>query len=281
MTGVLLRRGLALLVLATAALAAQGAGTTRITWLGHATFRIEAPDGTVLVVDPWLKNPKSPLRGEKDPVAALGRVDYVLVTHAHRDHLADATAIARATGARLVTNFDLGKNMVRLLGFPEAQAGIATMMNIGGELALGAVRVAMVPAVHSSGMGNPFAGDQGPAVVYGGDPAGFVVSVRGGPTIYHSGDTAYFRDMATIGELYGPDVALLSAGDHFTMGPAHAARAALAVGARIVVPMHWGTFPILAQDVGAMEEALRGSAATLMVLRPGDSLVFQGRALLR
>jgi L-ascorbate metabolism protein UlaG (beta-lactamase superfamily) len=255
------------------------AAETRITWHGHATFEVVTPKGVVLLIDPWLKNPKNPAAADgKDPLARLTKVDYILLTHGHTDHIADAAAVARQTGAQLVAMPELGKQMVKLKGYPEKQFTLKTMMNMGGELQLagGEVRVAMTDAKHSGGMDNPFAADdpKAPASVYAGNPAGFVITVAGGPTIYHTGDTDYFADLAYIGEQYAPDVALLSAGGHFTMGPAVAARAAKAVGARLAVPMHWGTFPVLAQDMEAFTAEAKRLGVASRVLRPGETVAF-------
>jgi len=137
-------------------------------------------------------------------------------------------------------------------------------MNIGGEITIanGEVVVAMTPALHSSGLGNPFAKDreEEPELAAGGNAAGFVLQIRNGPTIYHSGDTAYFKDMEIIGEQYAPDVALLNIGGHFGMEPAMAARAAASVRVKLVIPMHFGTFPVLTQDTTFFRRRSRNRA---------------------
>jgi L-ascorbate metabolism protein UlaG (beta-lactamase superfamily) len=257
------------------------ADSTTITWHGHAAFEVVTPKGKVLMIDPWLKNPMNPnAKNSKDPLAAITKVDYILITHGHFDHVGDAVEIAKKTGARLVTNYELGSNMVKLLGYPKQQMGLDTLMNIGGEIAIadGEVTVDMVPAVHSSGMGNPLADEKGPEVVYGGNPAGFVIKIKNGPTIYHSGDTAYFSDMALIGE-QKIDVALINIGGHFGMEPAMAARAAKAVHAKVVVPQHYGTFPVLTPDAKGFAEKLRKMVIRCRVMKPGTSLTFKGKKL--
>jgi L-ascorbate metabolism protein UlaG (beta-lactamase superfamily) len=254
---------------------------TTLTWHGHAAFEIVTPKGKVLMIDPWLKNPMNPnAKNGKDPLTAITKVDYILITHGHFDHVGDAVEIAKKTGARLVTNFELGSNMAKLQGYPKEQMGFDTLMNIGGEITIadGEVTVDMVPAIHSSGMGNPLAGDKEPEVAYGGNPAGFVIKIKNGPTIYHSGDTAYFNDMALIGE-HKIDVALINIGGHFGMEPAMAARAAKAVHAKVVVPQHYGTFPVLTPDAKGFAEKLKKMVIRTRIMRPGTSLTFKGKKL--
>ena len=274
-----IRIAAALLLLALGG-AAWSADTT-LTWHGHAAFEIVTPKGKVLMIDPWLKNPMNPnAKNGKDPLAAITKVDYILITHGHFDHVGDAVDIAKKTGARLVTNYELGSNMAKLLGYPKEQMGFDTLMNIGGEITIadGEVTVDMVPAIHSSGMGNPLAGEKEPEVVYGGNPAGFVIKIKNGPTIYHSGDTAYFSDMALIGE-QKIDVALLNIGGHFGMEPAMAARAAKTVHAKVVVPQHYGTFPVLTPDAKGFAEKLRKLVIRSRVMQPGTKLIFKGKKL--
>lgn len=199
---------LTLLVLAAASALQVSAQETKVRWFGHAAFSITTPKGVVLLIDPWLKNPSNPeAQGGKDPLASVPKVDYILLTHGHRDHVGDAVEIARKTGAVLICNPELAGNLVKLADFPGKQAETDAIMGIGGEIQIadGEVTVAMTPAVHSSSVFNPKAGATEPERAYGGNPAGFVLIIRGGPTIYHSGDTAYFKDMETIGEQYRVD----------------------------------------------------------------------------
>jgi L-ascorbate metabolism protein UlaG (beta-lactamase superfamily) len=271
---------LVLVGLVLAVSATGGLAQTVMTWHGHAAFEIVTPNGVVFLIDPWLKNPTNPkAKDKKDPVEGIKKADYILITHGHFDHVGDAVAIAKKTGARLITNFELGTNMKKVLGYPKDQMGFDTLMNIGGEInvANGEVMVAMTPAVHSSGVTNPNAKDQEPEVVFGGNPAGFVLQIKNGPTIYHSGDTAYFRDMEIIGEQYQPDIALVNIGGHFGMEPAMAARAAVSVKARYAVPHHFKTFPVLTQDPKLFSDEVTKKGISYLYMDPGSTIKFDGK----
>ncbi|HEX8163951.1 MAG TPA: metal-dependent hydrolase [Pyrinomonadaceae bacterium] len=257
---------------------------TKVRWFGHAAFSITTPGGKVLLIDPWLKNPSNPeAKDGKDPLASVPKVDYILITHGHRDHVGDAVEIARKTGAVLVCNPELAGNLVKLADFPGKQAETDAIMGIGGEIKIagGEVTVAMTPAVHSSSVFNPKAGATEAERAYGGNPAGFVLIVKDGPTIYHSGDTAYFKDMETIGEEYEVDLALLNVGGHFGMEPRMAARAAAAVRAKLAVPQHYATFPGIAENADAFAAELKRLKIPFYEMKPGEIISFRGKRMIR
>lgn len=259
-----LRTLVAALLALPLATSAAAKGATEVTWYGHATFVVKTPGGTVLVIDPWFGNPKSP---DKEAGQRLEKVDYILVTHGHSDHIGDAVALGKRTGAKLVGGFDLGRALVKA-GYPKEQAGFETLGNVGGRIDAGDAAVIMVPAIHSSDVSDD-AGHSG-----GGNPVGFVIKVKGGPTLYHTGDTDVTMDMKLIPERHGPvDVMLACIGGHFTMDPAGAALAAAYVKAKIVVPMHFQTFPVIPGSPEELVKALKGRAK-VKVLAPGETVTF-------
>ncbi len=248
------------------------AGGTKLTWYGHSAFRIETPEGKVLLIDPWITNPAN--KSGKEDLEKLSRADLILITHGHFDHVGDAVEIAKKTGAKLVSTFDLGTSLVNYAGYPKDQAGYDTLGNFGGELTLlnGEVRIAFIPAVHSSSVTPP----DGKDIHMGGNPGGFLISVKGGPTIYDTGDTDLFSDMALVPRFRKVDVMIVSIGDHFTMGPERAAWAVNLIRPETVIPMHYGTFPILTGTPEAFAKALkaRGAKAKLKVMRVGETVDF-------
>lgn len=239
---------------APAPVAAKGIRPTSVTWFGHAAFRIVTPGGKTLLVDPWFTNPTNPTG--KDDVKSTP-ADLILVTHGHQDHVGDAVEIAKRTKAKLVATFDLGNALVGG-GFPKDQFGMETGGNFGGTITAldGEVSITFVPAIHSSSLGDKAAGN----------PGGFVIAVRNGPTIYHTGDTDVFGDMAQVGKFTKVDVMLACIGGHFTMDPKRAAEAAKLVKPKTIVPMHFGTFPALAGTPAELGAALKKAA-------PGVKLV--------
>jgi L-ascorbate metabolism protein UlaG (beta-lactamase superfamily) len=236
---------------------------TRITWYGHSCFEIATAGGRTVIIDPWFGNPTSPIGPD-----AVERCDLMLVTHGHFDHMGDAVAIA----SRLRPVWPCMHEMSlwlgrRLPGGADAVIG----MNKGGTVEAAGLRITMTTADHSAGDWNA----AGETTLYLGDPAGFVIELEDGYRIYHAGDTRAFSDMQLIRELYRPDLAMLPIGDHFTMGPVEAALAVEFLGVADVIPMHYGTFPILTGTPDALRAALdaRGlGGVTVHAPAPGGSL---------
>jgi len=225
--------------------AAYAATPTRITWYGQSAFKIVTPNGNVLLIDPFITNPLNK-NGARD-LAALDRVNLMLITHGHGDHVGNAVEIAKKTGAKLVANYDFARALVQYGGFPEKLADRKYLGFPGGEVSAfdGEVKILFVPAVHSSVVeGAPDSPLPG-KVVYGGTAGGFVVAIKDGPTIYHTGDTDLFSDMSLIGRLNKIDIMMTCIGGHFTMGPKRAALAVSLVKPAMAIPMHFGTNPLL------------------------------------
>jgi L-ascorbate metabolism protein UlaG (beta-lactamase superfamily) len=223
-----------------------------ITWLGHGSFQLDTPTGARVLVDPWITgNPSWPDGLEVD------RCDAILLTHGHGDHASDAADIAKQHSAPVAT-------LVELAGWLGGQ-GVedAIGFNKGGSIEVAGLTVTMTNAVHSSSApdGTPL-----------GDPAGFVVEGSGMPVIYAAGDTAVHADMALIGEIYSPGIAILPIGDHYTMGPLQAAYAARLVAAPEIIPGHYGTFGLLTGTPAALREQLAriGVSATVHEGDPGE-----------
>ncbi len=222
----------------------------KVTWLGHSTFLMTSPKGVRLLFDPFLtSNPSCPPAAKR-----VEQVDLMLITHGHVDHCEDAAFIARETGATVIASPEL-------TGWLERQ-GVKHRrpMNIGGRQSLSGLEIAMVPAVHSS---------SAPDGSYLGPATGFVVRFEDGLTIYFAGDTALFGDMRIIRDRHAPDVAFLPIGDRFTMGPEDAAIAAEWVGAKAIVPMHYGTFPELTGTVEELRAEARPRGVEILELTPG------------
>lgn len=243
---------------------------TQLTWYGQSAFKLVTPSGNVLLIDPWLTNPV--FKEGKDELAALKRVDLILVTHAHSDHVGNAVEIGKQTRARLVATYDLSAAMTTVLGYPAELADTDTTGHFGGTLNLldGDVGVTFVPAWHGAGIEK---GEKSPPY-YGGNPSGLIIAIRGGPTIYHTGDTDLFSDMALVSQFNKIDIMLVCIGDHFTMGPARAAEAVKLVDPRTVIPMHYGTFPVLTGTPEAFDRELkeRDVKANLRVMKIGETI---------
>jgi len=229
----------------------------KLTWLGHATFKITTAAGKVILVDPWVTgNPACP-----EPLKKLDRVDLMLLTHGHGDHAGDAIALAKQHEPQVVAIYETA---VWLAGKGVAQT---LPMSKGGTQRIGDVEVTMVHAIHSNSV------EEDGKFLYAGEPCGYVIRLPGGLALYHAGDTGVFGDMKLIGELYRPDVACLPIGDVYTMGPREAALAVRLLGVRHLVPMHFGTFPLLTGTPERLQELTRDiSGLEIHTLKPGETL---------
>ena len=226
-----------------------------VTWLGHGTFLLQSPGGRRILIDPWIEgNPSFPASAPP-----LDPLDLILVTHGHFDHVHDAAPLAKKTGATVVGIFELCQ-WLQSKGVEKASG-----MNKGGTQEQCGIRITMVDARHSSSYV-----DQG-VTVYLGEAAGYVLTFENGLRAYFAGDTALFGDMRLIKELYAPTLAFLPIGDYFTMDPAAAAKAAEMVGARQVIPMHYGTFPILSGRPEQLREFLAPIGVEVIDMQPGET----------
>jgi L-ascorbate metabolism protein UlaG (beta-lactamase superfamily) len=229
---------------------------TKITWLGHGTIQLQFAAGEVLVVDPWLENPKFPKSH------AFERVDAIAVSHGHFDHVHDVVPLAKKFNSKVVCIFETSVWL-------ESKGVAQTIsMNKGGTVDLGFVKLTMTHAVHSCGIL-----DEG-KIIYGGEAAGYVLTQLDGRRIYVAGDTNVFSDMALIQELYSPELAFLPIGDHFTMSPHEAAKAVRLLKAKKVVPMHFGTFPALTGTPEALAAKIKGEPSEVWTLEPGKTVAW-------
>ncbi len=259
------------LALVTGSALAQG--KVEVLWLGQAAFKITTPGGKVIVIDPWLKtNPKTPA-GYKN-LAALGKVDLVLVTHGHPDHVMDAAELVKLNKVRLYAPPGLSNTLVTLGEVPADQApgmnisGIATPL--GPE-----IKFHMVQANHSSEYRwkDPATGVE--RMYPGGTPVGWIIEMENGFKVYHMGDTGLFGDMRLIGEMYKPDLVLVPIGGNFTINAQLAAYAMREmVKPRFAIPMHYGTYPILAGKPEDFVKGLEGASTRVIVMNPGEEVKF-------
>jgi L-ascorbate metabolism protein UlaG (beta-lactamase superfamily) len=227
-----------------------------VTWLGHATVHIATAKGTSILIDPFIEhNPKFP-KDYKLPE----KIDLVLATHGHIDHIADLVPIAKKYNSTVV-------GIVEVVDWAESkgvQQGVG--MNLGGSWSHEDVTISVVEAKHSSSIL-----DDG-KTIYGGVPAGFVINIKAGPVLYHAGDTSLFSDMQLIREYYQPEFGMLPIGDHYTMDPKAAAQAAKYLGLKTVMPMHYGTFPVLTGTPAELTKFLAGSGIEVKAPAPGEPI---------
>lgn len=226
----------------------------KLTWLGHATFRIETPEGKTLYIDPWIMgNPKCPEK-EKN----VQKADVLLCTHGHGDHIGDAVEVGKKHNSIMV-------GMPELCGwFQKKGVQQVAGFNKGGTQTVAGVKITMVQAIHSSGV------QDGEEMVYGGEPCGYVLEFSNGVKMYHAGDTAVFGDMAIIREIYGPKICMLPIGDHYTMSPREAAYACKLLQPETVIPMHYGTFPILTGRPADLQKLVPD--VHVLEMKPGETI---------
>lgn len=248
-------------------------GKTEILWLGQAATKITTPGGKVIVIDPWLtSNPKTPAAFKK--LEALGKVDLILVTHGHFDHMADAAALAKLNNVPVYGPAGLMQSFAALGILPAEQA---VRFGKGGTVTpLGPnIKITQTHAEHSSEMAfkNPASGKE--EVHVGGEPAGFIIELENGFKIYHMGDTGLFGDMKMIGDYYKPDLILMPIGGHFVMSPKDAAYATREwLKPKYVIPIHYGTIPQLKGTPEEYKAALGSTNTQVLAINPGEKVEF-------
>jgi L-ascorbate metabolism protein UlaG (beta-lactamase superfamily) len=229
---------------------------TTVTWLGHAAFRIDTPGGKRIYVDPWLSNPKCP-ESEQAPE----RVDLIALTHGHNDHVGETLALAETFGCPVIALLEL-RDWLSTKGLAQSDEHAP---NKGGTVDVDGIKITFTDAKHSS---STF---ENGTIVYLGEPAGLVFEVENGTKLYFAGDTCVFGDMALIGRIYAPDVAVLPIGGHFTMDPREAAVAVELLGVGRAIPSHYGTFGLLAGTPDELRAQLTTSCEVLAP-EPGGSV---------
>ncbi|MCH8905898.1 MAG: metal-dependent hydrolase [Candidatus Heimdallarchaeota archaeon] len=231
--------------------------TVKITWLGHACVQLEY-EGKVIIVDPWIENPKFPGDDFKPK-----KIDLMLITHGHSDHFGNAIELAKEFNPQIPVIYEMSlylesKGVENVSGF-----------NFGGVYDFEGIKVALVPSSHSGGR------NEDGTVLYLGSAAGYVIAFPDGNIFYHCGDSGVTAEMQVISELYAPNIGLLSAGGFYTMGSRGVAHTAKMMGLKYVVPIHWGTFPPLSDDApNKIRAKLDGTGTEVIGLNPGDAHEF-------
>jgi len=254
-------------------LLAQSPGKAELLWLGQAAWKITTPGGKVIVTDPWLtQNPKTP--ADYKDLTKLGKVDLILVTHGHVDHVGDVKALAAMTGAKVYGPAGLIATLIDL-GWVTSEQGVR--FGKGGKVQpLGPqITITQTRAEHSSEVTVVDPATKKSTTYPGGEPAGFIIELENGFKIYHMGDTGIFGDMKLIGEYYKPDLILMPIGGHFVMDPKDAAYATKELlKPKFVIPMHYGTTPVLKGTPEEYLAALGQTSTKVFVMNPGDKLEF-------
>ena len=252
--------------------AAGGAGKIEVLWLGQAAFRITTVAGKVIVIDPWLTgNPKTP--AEYKNLDALGKVDLLLVTHAHGDHLGDAPALAKKHNVPMWGPAGMNQSLSTIGALP---AALVPRMNKGGTITpFPGVRITQTHAEHSSELVFPNPVTNKPEMLIGGEPVGYIIELENGFRIYHMGDTGLFGDMDLIGRYYRPDLVMIPVGGHFVLSPNDAAYATnQMLKPRFAIPMHYGTNPFLVGTPAQYISALGNSSTRVFAMNPGEKMNF-------
>jgi L-ascorbate metabolism protein UlaG (beta-lactamase superfamily) len=245
---------------------------TQIEWLGQAGFRILTPGGKLIVIDPWIKaGPKTPAK-YKENMAALGKIDVLLVTHGHVDHLGDAPALAQLNKTKLYWPADMVTPLITIGALP---ADLGHRFNKSGIVKpVDGIKVTAVRAEHSSLIVWPDA--QGKPVSHpAGEPVGYIIELENGFKIWHMGDTGLFGDMSFIGQHYKPDLVMIPIGGNFTMGPEDAAFAIKnMIKPKMVLPMHYNSNPLATGTLAEFEAAMKGSNIKIIPMTEGQTLNF-------
>ncbi|MBU0590100.1 MAG: metal-dependent hydrolase [Gammaproteobacteria bacterium] len=269
-----MRLALAATALSLALPALAQNGKTEVLWLGQAAARITTPGGKVIMIDPWLRsNPKTPAAFKN--LEALGKVDLILVTHAHGDHFADAPDLAKMHKVPVYGPAGMNQTLTTLGILP---AELSPRFGKGGTImpfGPNSVKITATHAEHSSELAykNPVTGKD--EVHVGGEPVGFIIEMENGFKVYHMGDTGLFGDMKFIGEYYKPDLLLIPIGGHFVMSPEDAAFAVKNyLKPKYALPIHYGTIPQLKGTTAEFAKALGTDAGKMLLVNPGEKVEF-------